>query len=149
MRIAFLRTEAATSQASTSSCYQYTIATIDNDLLRIFIRRSAGTGGSCHLHYSWLETSMPIIQLWGCNRTNSAAYRTENLFLSNALFFLNRGIIYFNIESGTLSAADLLICIPSLAPRMAWRVCPDLQGSDHFPVLIATSTPNRCRQCQR
>ena len=49
--------------------------------------------------------------------------------------------------TGSTSALDLSICAPSLGLDYMWKICEDLCGSDHFPVILTSdtvdSTPNR------
>jgi len=80
---------------------------------------------------------------WGCNNTDSKGKVIEDFLLQSNLSILNNGSsTYLHPGTGSTSAKDISICQPSLFLDLSWSVHEDLCGSDHFPLLIQSSTPS-------
>lgn len=74
--------------------------------------------------------------LWGSKRLDRRGRLIENLLNDNDLILLNTGEgTYLNQKSNNLSALDLALCSPSVAPPFQWKCLGD-HLTDHFPASI-------------
>ncbi|XP_049304580.1 uncharacterized protein LOC125776485 [Bactrocera dorsalis] len=78
--------------------------------------------------------------LWGSASYNQRGYSIENAILTSNCFVLNDGSpTHFSTHS-TFTHIDLTLSSPSLSNNSSWHLIDDLQGSDHFPILIKILT---------
>ena len=79
--------------------------------------------------------------LWGSDHHDPRGLLLEDIFSTFDLSLLNNGdSTYIHPATGTKSVLDLSVCQPSLLLDFEWSVHNDLCGSDHFPVLLKTTT---------
>ena len=80
--------------------------------------------------------------LWGCTTTDNKGVEVENLLLNSNLCLLNsKTHTYIHPANGSRSALDLSFCDPSLFLDYRWSVHSDLCGSDHYPIIITSLSP--------
>ena len=80
--------------------------------------------------------------IWGSSQTCQRGALLEQLLLAHNLVLLNTGgPTHICMTTGSTSSIDLTLCSRSIAPHLDWTVLGDLHGSDHFLVMIHTSTP--------
>lgn len=74
--------------------------------------------------------------LWGSSHTDIRGGFIEDFIEELDFVILNNGEgTYINSRSNSLSAIDLALCSPLLAPSLRWQ-CLDDQHSDHLPISI-------------
>ncbi|XP_050505261.1 uncharacterized protein LOC126883649 [Diabrotica virgifera virgifera] len=79
--------------------------------------------------------------IWGSPHTFGKGKVIENVLNCSDTFLLNTGSeTHFNISSGSFSAIDLSLCDPKIAPSLSWEVFDDLHDSNHFPIIISSSS---------
>ena len=79
--------------------------------------------------------------LWGSDNTSNRGRTVENICMECDLNILNDGSpTYLHPASGTLSQIDLSVCDPSLVLDFEWRVHDDLCGSDHYPIILSSTS---------
>ncbi|MBJ5542630.1 hypothetical protein JGG58_23590, partial [Salmonella enterica subsp. enterica serovar London] len=90
--------------------------------------------------------------LWGDGFLDTMGRHVEALLSScNLCLFNNGSDTYFHQPTRNFSAIDLSLGSPSVFTDWSWKVLDDLNGSDHFPVLLSytgdgmhpTSRPSR------
>ena len=85
--------------------------------------------------------------IWGSSRTCQSGALLGPLLLAHNLVLLNPGKpTHFCMGTGSTYSIDLTLCSRSIAPHLDWTVLSDLQGSDHFPVIIQISIPRPALQ---
>lgn len=73
--------------------------------------------------------------IWGSEKVDAAGRRVEQLLDEFDLVLLNTGEgTYINSRSNSLSAIDLSISSPCLAPLVEWNV--SINNTDHLPICI-------------
>ena len=80
---------------------------------------------------------------WGCNQTNSRGNIVDNILLSSSNLILLDNLhtpTHLNPTSGSLSHIDLTLSSPILAPKLNWLTNPDLCDSDHFPIILKSTS---------
>ena len=83
--------------------------------------------------------------LWGGLYVNSKGEIIENFLINRNLCIYNdKTITYISDSNGAKSSLDLSIATPDIYLDFEWRVLPDQHGSDHFPIVISTTT--ECKQ---
>ena len=81
--------------------------------------------------------------LWGDSRQDHRGTVIEKLISNHDLFLFNSGAqTFLHSAYGTFSAIDLSIASPSLALDFGWKVHNDLCGSDHFPIVLSSTSKN-------
>ena len=81
--------------------------------------------------------------LWGCGDTDRKGRQLEEFISEQDLCICNdKSHTYLHPATGTYSALDLAICSPDLFLDFNWKVCDDLHGSDHFPIVISETGPS-------
>ncbi len=81
--------------------------------------------------------------LWGGRNINHKGKEIEDLLNRHQLVVLNdKSPTYIHPGFGTLSTLDLAICDPTLALDFSFNVSSDLYGSDHYPVLLKSTSSN-------
>ena len=80
--------------------------------------------------------------LWGSPNINNRG-KTIDTFLSNndLCLYNDKSPTYLHPASGTFSTLDLSICSPSLFLDYEFKVHDDLCGSDHFPTILTSTSP--------
>lgn len=75
--------------------------------------------------------------LWGSNTIDPRGRIVEQCIEDSDLLILNTGEgSYLNSRSNCLSAIDLTLCTPNVAPRFKWIRLDDHLSTDHFPIAI-------------
>lgn len=90
--------------------------------------------------------------IWGSVHTDPRGKNIEQTYQDETI--LNTGSpTHFSLAYGTFSAIDLSICNPEFYPELTWETLPDLNGSDHFPIIITylngnntQNTPNQTKK---
>lgn len=87
--------------------------------------------------------------LWGSSHTDIRGGFIEEFVEELDFIILNNGEgTYINSRSNTLSAIDLALCSPLLAPSLRWQ-CLDDQHSDHLPISIEFAGRPMSLACNR
>ena len=74
--------------------------------------------------------------------TDNKGRRMEDFMARNNLCLWNNGNpTYLHPATGALTAIDLSICSPQLFLNFQWDTDDDLHGSDHYPIIINSTTP--------
>ena len=82
-------------------------------------------------------------ELWGDTVTNHRGTIFENLLVNNNVSVLNISKpTHYHIQTGTQSIIDLSICSSDCILDFNHDVLDDLNGSDHYPIVINLITPN-------
>ena len=82
-------------------------------------------------------------KVWGCSDTNDRGEIIEDIIAENDLCLLNeKQPTYLHPPTGNYYAIDLSLCHPNIYLDFDWSVCDDLDGSDHFPILIKETDPS-------
>ena len=72
-----------------------------------------------------------------CNRSDARSITIENALLTTPNTIMNNGdATHFHVQTGSSSALDLSICSADILEDMRWFVEDDLNGSDHYPIII-------------
>ena len=81
--------------------------------------------------------------IWGSKETNKKGKEIENIINKNNLCLLNnQNHTYMYPATGTFTAIDLTLCDPSIYMDYNWKVHNDTCGSDHFPIILESSSTN-------
>lgn len=81
--------------------------------------------------------------IWGSNSTNAKGKILERFIDKLNLVLLNNGKgTFLNSRSNCLSAIDLSLSSPTLAPLLSWNVLDNLLYSDHFAISIEYTPRN-------
>ncbi|XP_071055102.1 uncharacterized protein [Onthophagus taurus] len=76
--------------------------------------------------------------MWGCNRRDAQGSSIETLLEDDGLVLLNSGDpTHLAARSGALTAVDLSIASPSIAPRLSSSTAEHLSFSDHVPIIVS------------
>ena len=86
-------------------------------------------------------------EFWGEERSDARGRMIASWLTESEISLLNTGTCtHFHTQNNSTHAVDLTLCSPSLYPRLLWNTMDDLYGSDHFPILIDTTTGTPQRQ---
>ena len=79
--------------------------------------------------------------LWDDGDTTPRGILLASFIEDADLEVLNSGdVTHFHIQTGTFTAIDLSLCTSDSLLDFSWWVLPDLYGSDHFPILLESTT---------
>ena len=79
--------------------------------------------------------------LWGDVITNQRGNCLSSIIEGESVGVLNTGeSTHFHVQTGTLSAIDLSISSDDCTIDFGWKVINDRFTSDHFPIIVTTST---------
>ena len=82
--------------------------------------------------------------LWGGRHVNKKGEIVEEFLTERDLCLYNdRSITYISDSNGTKSALDLSIATPDIFLDFEWRVLNDQHGSDHFPIILSSTSDSQ------
>lgn len=83
--------------------------------------------------------------IWGSDHTDRRGKFLEDIFENDTI--LNTGEpTHFCTRTGKFSHIDITVCDPRIASNLSWETYPDLNGSDHFPIIIRNLLSNTSEQ---
>ena len=86
----------------------------------------------------------------GCDLTDKKGEHIEELlFINNLSLFNTKSIPYIHPGTGKQTSLDLTITNPTMFLDWTWEVHSDQCGSDHFPVILNSNTPQSPDNVQR
>ena len=79
--------------------------------------------------------------MWGGRYINKKGEIVENFLTEHDLCLYNdKSVTYISDTHQTQSSLDLSIATPNIYLDFEWRVLPDQHGSDHFPIILSSTT---------
>ena len=79
--------------------------------------------------------------MWGSSTTNTKGNILEKFINTQNICLLNdKSNTYLHPGTGSFSAIDLSLAHPSLFLDYSWSVLKDQHGSDHFPILLSSTS---------
>ncbi|KAA5553028.1 hypothetical protein F3G54_32785, partial [Pseudomonas aeruginosa] len=76
--------------------------------------------------------------MWGSSKSDHYGARILDILDDNNLCLLNSGCPTRRTQPHEgISAPDLTLCSPSLAPTLNWWPLSSSYGSDHFPLMVS------------
>lgn len=79
-------------------------------------------------------------QAWGSETENSRGKVIYNWINDNNLFILNTGSPTFETNQGNFTHIDIALCSQNLSLQFDWMTYHDNLNSDHFPIMIESTT---------
>jgi len=87
---------------------------------------------------------------WGDVVSNSRGMLISSLIEEMDIGILNTGeMTSFHIQTGTFTAIDLSLCSTNTILDFSWKVLDDLHGSDHYPIVLESTTSEPQRRLPR
>lgn len=75
--------------------------------------------------------------IWGSQKTDARGKEVEKILEDDNIVLLNKGDqTRLNPINGNFSAIDLSFSTVTLAQRLNWQVLPEINSSDHLPIII-------------
>ena len=85
--------------------------------------------------------------MWGSSSTNQRGKTMEDFLMkTNICLFNDSSPTHVNSQNLETSCIDLSLCDPDLYSDFTWSVHDDLNGSDHYPILIVPQIPQKQSQ---